>query len=262
MGWFGKGTSGNGAAEGAPGDDRRIVGMEAEAGETPLQPIEPAPDPRASLAGLLARTPFMEPVDAPIPTEGAADTASVFSESVEIDGSIEGQGDVMLRGRVRGSVNISGTLIVGQGGVVQADVMAREVVNAGTVEGNITAAEKVRVQATGVVQGDIDAPSIIIDDGGGVEGFVQMKPPGGADEEDEVEPDRPSVPPAGRFRATSHEAPPRLAPPAPLVEPAAAPEPGQRPSGGDPFADFTAPASGESPAPGEPWTSPGSTTPA
>jgi cytoskeletal protein CcmA (bactofilin family) len=121
-------------------------------------------------------------VEHPIVT---GDTASVFAESVDIEGSLEGDGDVLLRGQVRGSISITGTLIVGETGRVHADVSAREVVNAGTVEGNIHAREKVRVQSTGLVHGDIDSPSIVIDDGGGVEGFVQMEPPGGEEEDDE-----------------------------------------------------------------------------
>lgn len=120
------------------------------------------------------------PVAAPV---RLADGGSVFAESADIEGSLEGDGDVLLRGRVHGSITITGTLQVAETGRVQADVTAREVVNAGTVEGNIHASERVRVQATGLVQGNIDAPSVIIDDGGGVEGFVQMGTPPGEDDD-------------------------------------------------------------------------------
>jgi hypothetical protein len=79
---------------------------------------------------------------------------------------------------------------------VHADVAAREVICGGTVEGNIVATEKVRVQGTGLVQGDIDSPSIVIEDGGGVEGFVQMAPPGGEPDEAEEPAPMPVAPPA------------------------------------------------------------------
>ena len=287
MGWFGK--SGTDGSEPPLADERPLPGSSSEHATsgaiprmtTPASPITPdspsrdspardaAADARSSLAGLLGAAPFAEPLMNQPPAEPMVDAASVFSESVEIEGSIEGQGDVMLRGRVRGSVSISGCLIVGQGGVVQADVTAREVVNAGTVEGNITAAEKVRVQTTGVVQGDIDAPCIIIDDGGGVEGFVHMQPPGGVDD-DEIEddlPPRPAVPAAARFRPAASPAsietpanePQAPAPTQPAERVAAAAASG---SGGDPFADFTgSPTEPPDPDVTPSWELPGPSSP-
>jgi cytoskeletal protein CcmA (bactofilin family) len=176
----------------------------------------------------------------PAPAPRVAEQASVFAESVEIEGSLDGDGDVVLRGRVRGSISITGVLVVGETGRVQADVAAREVVNAGVVEGNIQARDRVRVQATGLVQGDIDSPSIVIDDGGGVEGFVAMQPSGGDEEEDDL-PARPPAPAAGLLRKpasvqpgitpspaaapTPHPVPVRAQPPPPIAAAPVAPAP-------------------------------------
>lgn len=184
MGWFSKGPDGKPFDPGAT--------PESAAGASP------ADNPRASLAGLLSGV-ASEPRSAPA-AEPEVEKVSVFSESVDIEGSLEGQGDVLLKGKVRGSIAIDGALIIAPTGSVQADVLAREVINAGTVEGNIRATEKVRVQATGVVQGDIEAPSVVIDDGGGVEGYVQMAAPG-----DEVEPAQPVA--ASPLRAAPAAAP-------------------------------------------------------
>jgi cytoskeletal protein CcmA (bactofilin family) len=178
---------------------------------------------RASLADLAKPS-----VTPPAPAEARAATgpqqpqaghqASIFGETADIEGSVEGHGDVVLRGTVRGSIHVTGALVIEPSGRVQADVAAREVVNAGTVEGNIIAAERVRVAATGIVDGDIDAPSIVIDDGGGVEGFIQMEPPGGEDMDDEVD-DFVPPPPVKGLRSSL---PPKPAPaPAPAATPAA-----------------------------------------
>ena len=77
----------------------------------------------------------------------AADVPTLFAASVDIEGSLEGHGDVVLHGRVRGSIHVTGSLLIEKGGRVEADVAAREVINAGTVEGNITAAEKLGIHA-------------------------------------------------------------------------------------------------------------------
>jgi cytoskeletal protein CcmA (bactofilin family) len=241
MGWFSKGADGqrpdgreaerkpaqpevsavsalvtSRSPEGAPPEPstpRTDVAPRAAA-DAPPRPeparLEPARSPLSSLFARPSTT--TGPQGDAVP--GKEDQASVFSQSVDIEGSLEGEGDVVLEGRVRGSISITGALFVGQTGSVQADVSAREVVNAGTIEGNLHAAEKVRVQATGVVHGDIDSPSIVIDDGGGVEGFVQMQPPGGEEDLDAEPPlpgqatvAAPSVPASG-FLA------PRTVPPA------------------------------------------------
>ena len=144
---------------------------------------------RASLANLAIPATGTAPqpavAQAPAPQQQAALQASVFGKTADIEGSVEGHGDLVLRGTVRGSIHVTGSLLIEPSGCVQADVAAREVINAGTVEGNIIASERVRVADGGRVDGDIDAPSIIIDDGGGVEGFIQMEPPGGEDFDDE-----------------------------------------------------------------------------
>jgi cytoskeletal protein CcmA (bactofilin family) len=178
----------------APAFERTVAPPSAE----PAASEPEAPRGLAALFGAGARA--AEPSSSALPSgiPLGSDGASVFAESAEIEGSLEGDGDVVLRGQVRGSINITGTLIVTETGRVHADVAAREVVCGGTVEGNIRATDKVRVQGTGLVQGDIDSPSIVIDDGGGVEGFVQMEPPGGDDARDE-EPLPRALPAAGRI---------------------------------------------------------------
>lgn len=173
----------------------------------------PAPEPEAArgLAALFGGKPAEASGLGASASSAVLDGGSVFAESVEIEGSLEGEGDVVLRGQVRGSISITGTLVVAENGRVHADVSAREVVCGGTVEGNIRASEKVRVESTGLVQGDIDSPSIVIDDGGGVEGFVQMEPPGSEDLPDDAPP--PAPPAAGRLgrsAARAPDAPPRL----------------------------------------------------
>src|SRR5688572_30465155 len=56
----------------------------------------------AGLAGLA--TASRQPIEvSSVPAPRVAEQASVFAESVEIEGSLDGDGDVVLRGRVRGS---------------------------------------------------------------------------------------------------------------------------------------------------------------
>jgi cytoskeletal protein CcmA (bactofilin family) len=47
----------------------------------------------------------------------------------------------------------------------------------GAVTGSVTAGDKVEIQATGSVTGDIVSPRLVIADGGGLRGRVQVPQP-------------------------------------------------------------------------------------
>jgi cytoskeletal protein CcmA (bactofilin family) len=68
-------------------------------------------------------------------------------------------------------------VVIAPGGVVVGDVFAYEVVVGGRVEGDIRATKRVELQAGGVVQGDITAPSIVVHEGGEVNGQFRMQQP-------------------------------------------------------------------------------------
>ena len=57
------------------------------------------------------------------------------------------------------------------------DVHAREVVVGGSVTGNIHATERVELQATAIVTGDVLTQTILVQEGGVVNGRVLMRPP-------------------------------------------------------------------------------------
>jgi len=99
-----------------------------------------------------------------------------LGSSVKIKGELSGSEDLTLEGEVDGKVGLPDhTLIIGPKGRVRADVMAKVVVIGGSVEGNVTAAEKIEVQAGGVVRGDLRSPRLVIADGAFLAGAVHME---------------------------------------------------------------------------------------
>ena len=57
---------------------------------------------------------------------------------------------------------------------MKGDVHAREVVVGGKIDGTITASERVEIQGTSAVNGDIYTKSIIVLEGGRINGSVRM----------------------------------------------------------------------------------------
>ena len=57
------------------------------------------------------------------------------------------------------------------------DVHARDVVIGGALTGNIVASERVELQSTAIVTGDITSQVVLIQEGGVANGRVVMRPP-------------------------------------------------------------------------------------
>ncbi|MFZ0131171.1 MAG: polymer-forming cytoskeletal protein [Desulfobacterales bacterium] len=107
-----------------------------------------------------------------IVTSGAS--MSLVSENISIEGELVGEENILINGRVTGAIKLKGDLVVGQSGVVEADVEADTVVIQGTVKGNVTARNHLEIQATGKMIGDITARSIDIKEGSAFEGRSRM----------------------------------------------------------------------------------------
>ena len=112
------------------------------------------------------------------PAEGApAPQLSILAHGLHITGEIESDGIVTIEGRLDGVIRGSPQVVVAPGGVVAGNVFAYEVIVGGRVEGDIAATKRVELQAGGVVRGDITAPSIVVDEGGEVNGQFRMQQP-------------------------------------------------------------------------------------
>lgn len=108
--------------------------------------------------------------DAPLPESGL----SVIASGMKIVGDIESTGVVKIEGIVEGAVRGARQLLLGRQGTVHGDIRAHEVVIGGTVIGTIVAEERVEIQGTSSVQGDIHTKSIVVLEGGVINGTVRM----------------------------------------------------------------------------------------
>lgn len=99
---------------------------------------------------------------------------SVVDEQLVIRGEITTEGTIRIDGRIEGRVHRADTLIVGMKGVVTGDVEAREVITAGTIEGNIVADTRVEIQSTASVRGDIRSATMMLHEGGTIDGHVAV----------------------------------------------------------------------------------------
>jgi len=99
---------------------------------------------------------------------------TIIAQGITIDGEISGDEPVLIEGTVKGKITLGATVTVAAEGVVEADIETTEVQISGTMTGNVVAGERVEIAPSGKVVGDIKAPRILIADGAGFKGHIDM----------------------------------------------------------------------------------------
>ncbi|WP_242344680.1 bactofilin family protein [Anaeromyxobacter terrae] len=102
------------------------------------------------------------------------DGSTIIGESILISGSLNGDEDLTVRGRVEGTLTLTKTLVVEPTGVVKAEVQVRNCIISGAIVGNVTASESVEITREGRMVGDISSPRVIIVDGASFRGRIDM----------------------------------------------------------------------------------------
>ena len=104
-----------------------------------------------------------------------ADTAmSVIAQGMRVVGDIDCGGVLKIEGVVEGTIRGPRQLLLGRQGEVKGDIHAREIVLGGRVEGTVVADERIEIQGTAFVIGDVHTKSIVVLEGGRINGAVRM----------------------------------------------------------------------------------------
>jgi cytoskeletal protein CcmA (bactofilin family) len=113
------------------------------------------------------------PAQAPAPAASRG-TPCVIGPRVHLKGELNGAEAVVVEGSVEGTVKLTAELRVAVGGSVKADVTAQTLVIAGEVVGDCHATERVVIEASGRLTGNIRAPRIVIAEGATFRGTSDM----------------------------------------------------------------------------------------
>ena len=97
-----------------------------------------------------------------------------IAKAITVEGKVVSAEDLTIDGIIEGSIELgSHSLTIGPDANIKADLVAKTVTISGKVTGNVKGLEKVDLQATGSVSGDITAPRFAMADGATVTGRVQ-----------------------------------------------------------------------------------------
>jgi cytoskeletal protein CcmA (bactofilin family) len=102
-------------------------------------------------------------------------TPARLGKSIVVRGEVKGAEDLTIDGRVEGTVNLGDNrLTIGPNANVAADLTARDVLVMGQVQGNILATGRVELRAGCLVEGDVRALRLAIEDNAGFHGKVDL----------------------------------------------------------------------------------------
>ena len=134
--------------------------------------VPPAPQPSAASQPAPSSA-AQAPAAAASPS--ATGKVSVLGKTLVFKGELSADEDIILQGRVEGSIHHTQSVTVGIDGVVIGDTHARSIVVEGTVEGDLHGVVSVLIAATAKVRGNISAPRVGIMEGANFNGSVDMQ---------------------------------------------------------------------------------------
>jgi len=142
---------------------------------------EPLPKAGPALEPPVARAPLPAPAhdarhveDSQMSMTGRKDAESVLAAGIAIEGKIEGNGNVRVVGRFKGTVNVKGELTIEPGASIEGEIRAESVLVAGEVQGQIIAASRVELNDSGTLIGDVKAGSVTVSAGSRMRGRMEF----------------------------------------------------------------------------------------
>ena len=97
---------------------------------------------------------------------------SIIGPGMHIVGDCDTTDTIRIEGRIEGSVRAEKAVVVGKGGRVTGDIQTQDAVIAGMVKGALDVDSRLELKETCVIDGEIRATRLKLDEGGVVTGTV------------------------------------------------------------------------------------------
>ncbi|HUT42927.1 MAG TPA: polymer-forming cytoskeletal protein [Desulfobacterales bacterium] len=101
-------------------------------------------------------------------------TVTFLGKGTEFEGKLWFSGTIRIDGHFKGEIVSGGNLIIGEDGKIEADIHASYIIIQGEIHGNIIADQRIDIHAPGKVFGNIQSPTVVMDEGVILEGTTRM----------------------------------------------------------------------------------------
>lgn len=97
---------------------------------------------------------------------------AIVGQQSRVEGKFDVADSIEIECEIGGELTVGGRLVIGEHGVVTADVHTVDAVIKGRYDGNMVATGNVEITATGRVSGNVETDSLVISQGGFFNGIV------------------------------------------------------------------------------------------
>jgi cytoskeletal protein CcmA (bactofilin family) len=108
------------------------------------------------------------------PYDTSGQRTSVLGPTLRFKGELHADEELLIKGRIEGTITHTQRITVCGEGVVKASIRAQTIVVEGTVEGDLTAEKAIQIKDTARLKGNVAAPSVSIVEGANFNGGVSM----------------------------------------------------------------------------------------
>ena len=111
---------------------------------------------------------------APMSSSESGGLTAFIDQGSSFEGKLSFKDTVRIDGHFSGQITSENTLVVGESGVIEADIHSQVVIVSGTIHGNVVAARKVVLHKTAELLGDVETPSLVVEEGAVLNGKLNM----------------------------------------------------------------------------------------
>ncbi len=117
--------------------------------------------------------------------ENFKNAETIIGPSIKVKGNFNGQGDIVIEGKLEGSLKTNSNLLIGEKAKVLASVESKEAIINGEIQGNLKIKNFLSIGKSAKIIGDIECGEISIERGALVKGNLTINT------EEKVEIERP-----------------------------------------------------------------------
>jgi cytoskeletal protein CcmA (bactofilin family) len=112
----------------------------------------------------------------PVPTssESGGGLTAFIDQGSSFEGKLSFKDTVRIDGHFSGQITSENTLVIGESGVIEADIRSQIVIVSGNIHGNVVALRKVVLHKSAHVDGDVESPCVVMEEGAVLNGKLNM----------------------------------------------------------------------------------------
>ncbi len=103
---------------------------------------------------------------------------TLIAANTLFEGKIKTEGSIRIDGKFVGEVTAKSNAAIGSSGNIEGNLTARNITIAGRISGTVNATEKLVLESKSIMQGDIRAARLVVDEGATFDGRCDMKQAG------------------------------------------------------------------------------------